>query len=93
MRAILGRARAGSISRSTIAAAQPRRRRSRTQIYRAMGSVEVEDQEAGALVSEAALCRSGKIATYGWSYGGYMTLKLLEKAPRAFTRRGLSARR
>lgn len=25
-----------------------------------------------------------KIATYGWSYGGYMTLKMLEKAPGVF---------
>lgn len=55
------------------------------QIYRAMGSVEVEDQLTGAAwLKTQPFVDSGRIATYGWSYGGYMTLKLLEKAPGAF---------
>ena len=48
-------------------------------INRAMGSVEVADQKAGALFLKALpYVDGGRIATYGWSYGGYMTLKMLE---------------
>jgi dipeptidyl-peptidase-4 len=55
------------------------------QIYRNMGSVEVADQLAGvAWLKQQAFVDPGKIAVYGWSYGGYMTLKLLEAAPGTF---------
>ncbi|MBB3981575.1 dipeptidyl-peptidase-4 [Sphingobium fontiphilum] len=55
------------------------------QIHRAMGTVEVEDQLAGLdWLKAQPFVDAGRIATYGWSYGGYMTLKLLEKAPGAF---------
>jgi len=48
-------------------------------IYRAMGSVEVDDQRAGAqFLKTLDFVDPAKIATYGWSYGGYMTLKMLE---------------
>ena len=48
-------------------------------IYRAMGTVEVEDQRAGAeYLKTLDFVYPDKIATYGWSYGGYMTLKMLE---------------
>ncbi|MGJ3628101.1 prolyl oligopeptidase family serine peptidase [Sphingomonas sp. MMS24-JH45] len=52
------------------------------QLWHAMGTVEVEDQRAGAdyLKSLPFVDRDG-IATYGWSYGGYMSLKMLEKTP------------
>ena len=36
------------------------------------------------LAARPGLCRSGAIAVYGWSYGGYMTLQLLEAAPGTF---------
>ncbi len=49
------------------------------QIYRAMGGVEVEDQLAGAqYLKSLPFVDDAKIATYGWSYGGYMTLKMLQ---------------
>jgi dipeptidyl-peptidase-4 len=52
------------------------------QIYRAMGGVEVEDQKAGALyLKSLPFVDPKKIAIYGWSYGGYMTLKQLEADP------------
>ncbi len=55
------------------------------QLYHAMGTVEVEDQLAGARwLKEQPFVDPDKIATFGWSYGGYMTLKLLEKAPGVF---------
>ena len=55
------------------------------QIYHAMGTVEVADQVAAADWLKAQPYVDGaRIATYGWSYGGYMTLKLLEKAPGTF---------
>ncbi|WP_294056071.1 S9 family peptidase [Sphingomonas sp.] len=54
-------------------------------LYHAMGSVEVEDQVAGAnYLKTLDYVDPGRIVTYGWSYGGYMSLKLLEKAPGVF---------
>ena len=52
-------------------------------IYRAMGGVEVQDQ-LQALSWIKAQPWAGKVAVNGWSYGGYMVLKLLEAAPGAF---------
>ena len=55
------------------------------QLYRAMGSVEVQDQLAGvAWLKAQPFVDPDKIAVYGWSYGGYMTLKLLAAAPGTF---------
>ncbi|GGA39692.1 S9 family peptidase [Sphingomonas psychrolutea] len=52
------------------------------QIYRAMGTVEVADQLAGAtFLKEQPFVAGDKIATYGWSYGGYTTLKMLQANP------------
>lgn len=52
-------------------------------IYRAMGGVEVQDQ-VQALNWIKSQPWAGKVAVNGWSYGGYMVLKLLEAAPGAF---------
>lgn len=55
------------------------------QLHRAMGTVEVEDQLKGVEWLKAQPYVDPKrIATYGWSYGGYLSLKLLEKAPGVF---------
>jgi dipeptidyl-peptidase 4 len=55
------------------------------QIDRAMGTVEVSDQLAGvAWLKQQDFVDPDKIAVYGWSYGGYMTLKLLQAAPGVF---------
>ena len=52
------------------------------QIYRAMAGVEVEDQKAGAdYLKTLDFIDPAKIATYGWSYGGYMTLAQLAADP------------
>jgi dipeptidyl-peptidase 4 len=54
-------------------------------IYRAMGSIEVQDQLAGvAWLRRQPQVDPDHIAVYGWSYGGYMVLKLLEAAPGTF---------
>jgi len=51
-------------------------------IYRAMGGVEVRDQKLGAeFLQTLDYVDPAKIAIYGWSYGGYMTLKQLEADP------------
>ncbi|MEQ7872826.1 DPP IV N-terminal domain-containing protein [Sphingomonas sp. ASV193] len=51
-------------------------------IYHAMGSVEVADQKAGAdFVKTLPFVDPSRVAIYGWSYGGYMTLKMLETNP------------
>lgn len=51
-------------------------------IYQAMGKVEVADQAAGAgWLKTQPFVDPDKIATFGWSYGGYMTLKMLETNP------------
>lgn len=52
-------------------------------IHRAMGGVEVQDQ-LQALAWIKAQPWAGKVAVNGWSYGGYMVLKLLEAAPGQF---------
>ncbi|WP_030541826.1 S9 family peptidase [Sphingobium sp. DC-2] len=55
------------------------------QLYRAMGTVEVEDQLKGVeWLKTQPYVDPQRIATYGWSYGGYLSLKLLEKAPGVF---------
>lgn len=54
-------------------------------LYHAMGGVEVDDQVAGATWLKAQrYVDPARIATYGWSYGGYLSLKLLERAPGVF---------
>jgi dipeptidyl-peptidase 4 len=54
-------------------------------IYRAMGGVEVADQIAGLeWLKKQPFIDPKRVAVYGWSYGGYMTLKLLQAAPGAF---------
>ncbi|MHA7818584.1 MAG: S9 family peptidase [Erythrobacter sp.] len=51
-------------------------------LYRAMGGVEVRDQKVGAEFLKALdYVDPDKIALYGWSYGGYMTLKQLQADP------------
>lgn len=51
-------------------------------IYRAMGGVEVRDQKKGAeYLKSLPFVDADKIAIYGWSYGGYMTLKQLQADP------------
>lgn len=51
-------------------------------IYRAMGGVEVRDQKVGAeYLKTLDFVDGDKIAIYGWSYGGYMTLKMLQADP------------
>ena len=51
-------------------------------IYRAMGDAEVEDQLAGVeWLKRQDFVDPSKVSVMGWSYGGFMALKLLEKAP------------
>ncbi|HEY0622538.1 S9 family peptidase [Sphingomonas sp.] len=54
-------------------------------LFQAMGGVEVKDQLAGAAYLKTLdFVDPAKITTYGWSYGGYMTLKMLQAAPGTF---------
>jgi dipeptidyl-peptidase-4 len=51
-------------------------------LYRAMGGAEVRDQKTGAqFLKSLDFVDPAKVAIYGWSYGGYMTLKQLEADP------------
>jgi len=53
-----------------------------SQIWHAMGSVEVDDQLVGTqYLKTLPFVDPARIATFGWSYGGYMTLKMLEQHP------------
>ena len=53
-----------------------------SQIWHAMGTVEVEDQLAGTrYLKTLDFVDPARVATFGWSYGGYMTVKMLEKHP------------
>ncbi|WP_415837046.1 DPP IV N-terminal domain-containing protein [Sphingomonas sp. IC4-52] len=54
-------------------------------IWHAMGTVEVDDQLAGAgYLKSLPFVDPDKIAIYGWSYGGYLTLKMMEAHPGVF---------
>ncbi|HUQ13841.1 MAG TPA: DPP IV N-terminal domain-containing protein [Novosphingobium sp.] len=54
-------------------------------IWRAMGGVEVEDQFAGAdWLKSQSFVDPNKIATFGWSYGGFLTLKMMARDPGAY---------
>ncbi|MFY8031645.1 MAG: prolyl oligopeptidase family serine peptidase, partial [Devosia sp.] len=54
-------------------------------LHHAMGSVEVEDQLAGAnWLKKQSFVAADKISTFGWSYGGYMSIKMLEADPGAY---------
>lgn len=54
-------------------------------LYRRFGSVEVEDQIAGArYLASLPYVDPARIGVWGWSYGGHMTLHLLLRAPEVF---------
>ncbi len=54
-------------------------------IYLGMGKPEVADQLAGVdYLKGLGFVDPARIGVYGWSYGGYMTLMLLAKAPDTF---------
>ncbi|WP_338771538.1 S9 family peptidase [Massilia sp. METH4] len=49
-------------------------------IYRNLGKVEVEDQLAGIdFLGKQGFVDPKRIGVYGWSYGGFMTLRLLSQ--------------
>ena len=50
-----------------------------------LGTVEVDDQVgAVAAVVEQGLADPGRVAVYGWSYGGYLSALCLARAPEVF---------
>jgi dipeptidyl-peptidase-4 len=54
-------------------------------IARSMGHIEVSDQVEGVrFLSSRPYVDSTRVGIYGWSYGGYMTLRALLKAPDVF---------
>jgi len=54
-------------------------------IYRDMGDAEVRDQLRGLeWLKSQTYVDADRVGVHGWSYGGYMTLMLLLKAPGAF---------
>jgi dipeptidyl-peptidase-4 len=60
-------------------------------IYHAMGGVEVRDQATAARwLQKQPFVDAKKIAISGWSYGGYMTLKMLAAAPPGLYAAGVS---
>jgi dipeptidyl-peptidase-4 len=59
-------------------------------IYGKLGEIEVADQVVGAhWLGSQAFVDPTRIGVWGWSYGGYMTLMLMFKAPELF-RAGIS---
>jgi len=64
----------------------PRRGRAfEDAIFRKLGDVEVQDQLAGvAYLKSLPYVDGARIGTFGWSYGGYLSLMLLAKASDQF---------
>lgn len=59
----------------------------RDALHKKVGVTEVEDQMAGlAWLKSQTFVDSARVAVYGWSYGGYMALRLMTKHPDAFAR-------
>ncbi len=56
-----------------------------TPVYHRLGEIEVQDQRAGVehLIG-LGIVDPARIGAYGWSYGGFMTLQLLLRAPDLF---------
>jgi dipeptidyl-peptidase-4 len=54
-------------------------------VHRRLGVLEVEDQlRAVAWLSQQPFVDAARIGVHGWSYGGYLTLRLLLAAPTTF---------
>ena len=54
-------------------------------VHRQLGTVEVEDQAAGAeYLKKLAYVDAERMAVHGWSYGGFMTTSLMLKKPGLF---------
>ena len=54
-------------------------------IHRRLGTVEIDDQLAGLdHILASGLADPTRVAVHGWSYGGFMTLSLLSRAPDRF---------
>ena len=54
-------------------------------IYRSLGSVEVEDQIAGArYLGALPYVDASRVGLFGWSYGGYMAARCILQAPDIF---------
>lgn len=55
------------------------------QVFRRLGTIEVDDQlRAVAWLKEQPFTDPDRIAVHGWSYGGYMTLRLMLLSPETF---------
>jgi len=56
-----------------------------TPIFLNMGGIEVQDQVDGVrFLSTLPEADTSRVGIYGWSYGGYITLRCLVKAPDVF---------
>lgn len=54
-------------------------------VFRRLGTLEVQDQlRAVEWLQKQPFVDPGRIAVHGWSYGGYLTLRLLLEAPGTF---------
>lgn len=54
-------------------------------LYRQIGAVDTADQMAAlGWLKQQPFVDPGRVAVYGWSYGGYMALRLLTEHPGAF---------
>ena len=57
-----------------------------TALYHRMGSIEIEDQVKGVdYLRSLTFVDPARIGVWGWSYGGYMALMCMVKAPGYFT--------
>ena len=58
---------------------------SKTPTYRLEGHLDLDDQVAGVRwAAEQGIADADRVAIYGWSHGGYMSLMALARAPEVF---------
>ncbi|VDK47164.1 unnamed protein product [Cylicostephanus goldi] len=64
----------------------------RSAVYGALGTVEINDQINGlrTILRRRSFLDANRLSVYGWSYGGYASALIVERAPLGFFKCAIS---